>query len=63
MGAFNEWVAGTYLAAMGNRHVVDIAANLVRGAAFASRVSQLRLAGVSLPAGCLTYLPSPLAQA
>jgi trans-AT polyketide synthase, acyltransferase and oxidoreductase domains len=63
MGAFNDWVAGTYLAAMENRHVVDIAANLVRGAAFASRVSQLRLAGVSLPAGCLTYFPSPLAQA
>ena len=59
MGAFNDWVAGTYLAALENRSVVDIAANLVRGAAFASRVNQLRLAGVRLPAGCSTYLPTP----
>jgi trans-AT polyketide synthase, acyltransferase and oxidoreductase domains len=60
MGAFNDWVAGTYLAALENRSVVDIAANLMHGAAFACRVSQLRLAGVRLPATCSSYLPTPL---
>ena len=59
MGAFNDWVAGTYLAALENRKVVDIARNLVRGAAFAGRVSQLGFSGVRLPASCRTYLPEP----
>jgi len=60
MGAFNTWVTGTYLAAPANRHVADIAAQIMRGAAFTSRVAQLRLAGVRLPASCATYVPSPL---
>jgi trans-AT polyketide synthase/acyltransferase/oxidoreductase domain-containing protein len=60
MGAFNDWVAGTYLAALENRKVVDIARNLVRGAAFAGRVSQLGFSGVRLPARCRTYLPEPV---
>ena len=38
----------------------NAAAQMVRGAAFASRISQLRLAGVRLPAGCSTYVPAPL---
>lgn len=59
MGAFNDWVAGTYLAALENRHVAELAANLVRGAAFATRVAQLRFAGVRLPPRCSTYLPAP----
>jgi PfaD family protein len=59
MGAFNDWVAGTYLAALPNRQVADIAVNLVRGAAFATRVAQLRFAGVRLPARCSTYVPAP----
>lgn len=57
MGAFNQWVAGTHLAA--HREVADVATHLMRGAAFASRVGQLRLAGVRLPAECATYVPSP----
>lgn len=63
MGAFNDWVAGTYLAALENRSVVDIAVNLVRGAAFAARVGQLRLSGVRLPAACATYRPTPASHA
>ncbi|SDD34367.1 PfaD family polyunsaturated fatty acid/polyketide biosynthesis protein [Actinokineospora iranica] len=59
MGAFNAWVAGTYLAAPANRQVADIAAHVLRGTAFASRVAQLRLAGARLPAGCSTYVPAP----
>ncbi|MFD2419705.1 PfaD family polyunsaturated fatty acid/polyketide biosynthesis protein [Amycolatopsis pigmentata] len=60
MGAFNTWVTGTYLAAPANRHVADLAAQILRGAAFTGRIGQLRLAGVRLPAGCASYVPSPL---
>jgi hypothetical protein len=59
MGAFNNWVAGTYLSPVEHRAVADIAGQVMRGAAFAGRVSQLRLAGVRLPGGCTTYLPTP----
>ncbi|MFD7134471.1 PfaD family polyunsaturated fatty acid/polyketide biosynthesis protein [Streptomyces sp. NPDC059894] len=59
MGAFNQWVTGTYLATPANRGVVDVATHLMRGAAYTSRVHQLRLAGVRLPAECATYLPAP----
>lgn len=59
MGAFNDWVAGTYLAAPAHRHVADLATQLMRGAAFATRVHQLRLAGVRMPASCSAYVPDP----
>lgn len=61
MGAFNDWTTATYLAAPANRSVVDVAAHIMRGAAFLSRITQLRLAGVRLPASCTNYLPVPLA--
>jgi PfaD family protein len=60
MGGFNQWVAGTYLATPANRAVADVATHIMLGAAFASRITQLRLAGVRLPAECSTYLPAPL---
>ena len=63
MGAFNQWATGTYLATPANRSVVDVATHIMRGAAYASRVNQLRLAGVRLPADCVTYLPAPLSGA
>ncbi|WP_101440311.1 PfaD family polyunsaturated fatty acid/polyketide biosynthesis protein [Amycolatopsis echigonensis] len=63
MGAFNEWASGTYLAAPGHRHVAELAAQIMRGAAFSARVSQLRAAGVRLPARCTTYVPVPLGEA
>ncbi|MGW3290800.1 PfaD family polyunsaturated fatty acid/polyketide biosynthesis protein [Streptomyces sp. NPDC001002] len=59
MGAFNEWVAAGHLAAPGGRRVAEVAAHLMRGAAFASRVGQLRLSGVRLPAECGHYRPAP----
>ncbi|WP_433192148.1 PfaD family polyunsaturated fatty acid/polyketide biosynthesis protein [Nocardia sp. CA-107356] len=62
MGAFNQWVTATYLAAPANRTVVDVATHIMRGAAFASRINQLRLAGVRLPADCSSYRPTPLVK-
>jgi trans-AT polyketide synthase/acyltransferase/oxidoreductase domain-containing protein len=55
-------VAGTYLAAPGHRHVDELALQIMRGAAFTARVSQLRAAGVRLPARCSAYVPAALAQ-
>lgn len=60
MGAFNTWAAGTYLAAPENRAVADIAGQLMTGAAYLTRVAQLRTAGVRLPAVCARYVPRPL---
>ncbi|BCJ73673.1 2-nitropropane dioxygenase [Catellatospora sp. IY07-71] len=60
MGAFNQWAAGTYLAAPENRSVVDVSHHLLRGAAVAARVHQLRLAGVRLPQPATAYRVLPV---
>ncbi|WP_242586976.1 PfaD family polyunsaturated fatty acid/polyketide biosynthesis protein [Streptomyces sp. MST-110588] len=58
MGAFNEWVRDTPWSAPENRHVADVASVLLRGAAYHSRLAQLRFAGVRLPPWC-TRCPPP----
>jgi hypothetical protein len=60
MGSFNDWVTGSYLKNPSNRRVADIAHHLMRGAAFHTRLAQLRLAGVHIPAGAADYRPVPL---
>ncbi|AHH17985.1 PfaD family protein [Nocardia nova SH22a] len=60
MGAFNTWAAGSYLAAPGNRAVADIAGQLMTGAAYLTRIAQLRSAGVRLPTALGRYTPSPM---
>ncbi|WP_067689454.1 PfaD family polyunsaturated fatty acid/polyketide biosynthesis protein [Nocardia jejuensis] len=62
MGAFNGWTEGTYLAAPENRSVADIARQVMTGAAYLTRVAQLRSAGVRLPAECARYVPRPLEE-
>ena len=59
MGAFNAWVAGTHLAAPGNRRVADVSDALLRGAAVEARATTLRLAGLRLPPSATTYRPRP----
>ncbi len=49
MGAFNEWVRGSFLEAPANRHVVTVALNLLHGAAVLTRLSFLRCQGVAVP--------------
>ncbi|MET7646457.1 PfaD family polyunsaturated fatty acid/polyketide biosynthesis protein [Streptomyces sp. NPDC005426] len=61
MGAFNRWVAGTVLAEPANRSVVQIALNLLEGAAVLTRAHQLRTYGVPLPPDAFTYTPCELA--
>ncbi|WP_217544721.1 PfaD family polyunsaturated fatty acid/polyketide biosynthesis protein [Streptomyces sp. GbtcB6] len=60
MGAFNDWVTASYLKAPGNRRVADVAHHLMRGAAFHTRLAQLRVAGVRIPPSAADYRPVPL---
>ncbi|MEU6483289.1 PfaD family polyunsaturated fatty acid/polyketide biosynthesis protein [Streptomyces sp. NPDC046887] len=60
MGSFNDWVTGSYLKTPGNRRVADVAHHLMLGAAFHTRLAQLRSAGVRIPAGVGDYRPVPL---
>ncbi|NEB36253.1 PfaD family polyunsaturated fatty acid/polyketide biosynthesis protein [Streptomyces sp. SID14515] len=61
MGAFNRWVAGTFLAEPAHRSVVQIALNLLEGAAVLTRAHQLRTYGVPLPTEAFAYTPCELA--
>lgn len=60
MGAFNEWVKGSFLESVENRSVVQIALNLLEGAAHVTRAHQLRLAGVRLGHRDSMFHPRPL---
>ncbi|WP_405012843.1 PfaD family polyunsaturated fatty acid/polyketide biosynthesis protein [Kitasatospora sp. NBC_01539] len=60
MGSFNDWVTASYLKAPGSRRVAEVAHHLMRGAAFHTRLAQLRTAGVHVPAAAADYRPVPL---
>lgn len=60
MGAFNAWTRGSFLEAPEARGVVQIAANLLEGAAVWTRAHQLRTLGVPVPPGAFSYAPRPL---
>ena len=60
MGAFNEWVRGSFLEPVEARTVRQIALNLLEGAATVTRAAQLRVAGVAMPAASFDYRPRPL---
>jgi PfaD family protein len=49
MGAFNDWVKGTYLEQYQNRQVADVAEQIMQGAAYLYRVQSLKLQGVGFP--------------
>ena len=57
MGAFNEWVLGTYLEDYRNRHVTDVAWQLLTGCVYHYRVQSLKLQGVSFPSELESYYP------
>lgn len=60
MGAFNTWVAGSFLAPPEARTAVQVARNLMEGAAVITRAQQLRSYGVAVPANAFDYRPRPL---
>jgi hypothetical protein len=55
MGAFNDWVRGSYLETPEHRYVADVAYQMMDGAAYLYRVQSLRLGGVRLT----TAMPVP----
>ena len=61
MGAFNNWVKGTYLEIPQNRHVADVARQILRGCAYLYRVRSLEAQGVIFPATLLRYIPVQVA--
>lgn len=60
MGAFNAWVAGSFLEPIENRTVSEIGLNLLYGAAALTRGQQLRAAGFRVPQRLFSYAPREL---
>lgn len=57
MGAFNEWVRGSFLEPVAERRVVTLALNLMLGAAVLTRAHWLRAQGVTLPIQARSFSP------
>lgn len=49
MGAFNEWVKGSFLEKPENRKVATVAMNLLAGACIITRINWLKAQGISFP--------------
>ena len=62
MGAFNEWVHGSFLEKPENRKIVTVALNLLLGASVVTRTNWLTSQGVSLPPGAGRFTPVELSQ-
>jgi trans-AT polyketide synthase, acyltransferase and oxidoreductase domains len=61
MGAFNRWARGSFLEDPTQRTVVQVARNLMEGAAVVTRAQQLRCCGVPVPPSAFDFRPRPLA--
>lgn len=57
IGAFNRWVAASPLAEPRHRTVVQIALNLLEGAAVVTRAHQLRTHGIAVPDEAFAHQP------
>jgi trans-AT polyketide synthase/acyltransferase/oxidoreductase domain-containing protein len=62
MGAFNEWVKGTFLEDGGNRKTVTVALNILCGACVVLRAGWLKNQGISLPPGADGFIPRPVEE-
>ena len=62
IGAFNQWVKGSFLEAPQNRRTVVVAMNLLYGAAVVTRANWLRAQGIALPGGAASFQPMELAE-
>lgn len=60
MGAFNDWAKGSFLEKPESRTAVQIAHNLLEGAAVITRAQQLRTYGVPVPSSAFQFAPRPL---
>ena len=57
MGAFNDWVRGSFLEVPENRHVATVGRNMLFHAAVLLRAAVLRAQGVALPASATRCAP------
>ncbi|MBU1170172.1 MAG: PfaD family polyunsaturated fatty acid/polyketide biosynthesis protein [Proteobacteria bacterium] len=57
MGAFNEWVKGSFLEAPEQRKVATLAMNLLMGASYVTRMNHLRSQGIMLSDEEIRYHP------
>ncbi len=62
MGAFNDWVKGTYLEAYENRKAADVAEQIMNGAAYLYRIQYLRDQGLVLPNTWSHFTPAEKLQ-
>jgi trans-AT polyketide synthase/acyltransferase/oxidoreductase domain-containing protein len=62
MGAFNEWVKGSFLEPPENRKTVSVAMNLLYGAAVITRLGSLRNQGADLSVAAGSVSPISDAQ-
>ncbi|MFD6160024.1 PfaD family polyunsaturated fatty acid/polyketide biosynthesis protein [Nocardia sp. NPDC060256] len=60
MGAFNQWTGSGFLSDPADRSVVQIARNLLEGAAVLTRAQQLRSHGIAVPAAAFAFAPRRL---
>ena len=60
MGAFNSWVRGSFLEKPESRTAVQVARNLMEGAAAVTRAQQLRASGLAVPPSAFDFRPRPL---
>ena len=57
MGAFNDWVRGTYLEHLSERRVADINKQILWGCAYLQRLRHLESQGIQFPAALSRYIP------
>ncbi len=62
MGAFNEWVKGSFMEAPDQRRVAETAYNILFGAAVLQRQNQLKQQGVACHYGAELTAPLPIAK-
>lgn len=62
MGAFNQWVKGSFLENAENRRTVTVALNLLLGAAVATRAGWLQGQGIALPRNAGAMAPMELPE-
>ena len=60
MGSFNRWVQNSFLEDPSQRSVVQVALNLLEGAAVITRAQQARSYGVGVPREAFDFRPRPL---
>jgi len=60
MGAFNEWVRGSFLEDMNNRKFTTVAMNILYGASIATRANWLRNQKIIIPGDADRYSPENL---